>query len=130
MAIPADKIATYRESLRRRLSRPLTETERSELERARAEAQRLAHKLVQEHGARRVLLFGSVARRRPLRPDSDIDLAVAGMSSEAYYKIVGDLRTASGRLVDLVRLERVRPSVKRVILQEGIVLVDPEAVGS
>ncbi len=130
MAIPADKMATCRESLRRRLSRPLTETEQSELERARAEAQLLAHKLVEEYGARRVLLFGSVARRRPLRPDSDIDLAVAGMSSDAYYEIVGDLRSASGRLVDLVRLERVRPSIKRVILSEGIVLVDLEAVGS
>jgi predicted nucleotidyltransferase len=128
MAIPAETIASYREGLRRRLSRPLTEAEQTELDEAHAEAERLAHELVEEHGARQVLLFGSVARRRPLRPDSDIDLAVAGMSSEAYYEIVGDLFTDSGRRVDLVRLERVRPSVKRVILSEGITLVDLEVV--
>jgi predicted nucleotidyltransferase len=130
MAIPAETIASYREGLRRRLSRPLTETEQTELDKARAEAERLAHELVEKHGARQVLLFGSVARRRPLRPDSDIDLAVSGMSSEVYYEIVGDLFTDSGREVDLVRLERVRSSVKRVIFLEGITLVDLEAVDS
>jgi predicted nucleotidyltransferase len=124
MAIPAEKIVTYREGLRRRLSRPLTETEQIELDKARVEAERLAQRLVKEYGAKRVLLFGSVARQRPLRPDSDIDLAVEGMPSETYYRIVGDLCTNSGRLVDLVQLERVRPSVKRIILLEGIILAD------
>jgi predicted nucleotidyltransferase len=122
MAIPAEKIATYREGLRRRLSRPLTEKEQAELDEAYTEAERLAQILVKEHGAKRVLLFGSVARRRPLRADSDIDLAVEGMSSEDYYRLVGDLRTDSGRLVDLVRLENMRLSIKHIILLEGIVL--------
>ena len=124
MAIPTEKIITYREGLRRRLSRPLTETEQSELDQAQAEAKHLAQMLVKEHGARRVLLFGSVARRRPLRVDSDIDLAVEGMPVENYYRLVGDLQTASGRLVDLVRLESARAPIKQIILLEGISLAN------
>jgi predicted nucleotidyltransferase len=122
MAISLEKIAAYREGLQRRISRPLTKTERLELDRAYAEAQHLAQELVTQHRARRVLLFGSVARRWPLRPDSDIDLAVEGMPSENYYQIVGDLQTSSGRWVDLVRLEDVRPAVRQIILLEGVVL--------
>ena len=114
MAIPAEKMATYREGLRRRLSRPLTETERSKLDKAHAEAERLAQKLVKEHGARRVLLFGSVARRRPLRADAAIDLAVEGMSPEDDYWMAVDLRTGTGRGVDHVRLASTRPSVHRI----------------
>lgn len=122
MAISLEKIAAYREGLQRRISRSLTETERLDLDRAYAEAQHLAQELVNQHRARRVLLFGSVARRWPLRPDSDIDLAVEGMPSENYYQIVGDLQTSSGRWVDLVRLESVRPAVRQIILLEGVVL--------
>jgi len=124
MAIPTEKLITYREGLQRRLSRPLTKTEQSELDQAQAEAKHLAQMLVKEHGARRVLLFGSVARRRPLRVNSDIDLAVEGMPVEDYYQLVGDLQTASGRLVDLVRLESVPTPLKQIILLEGISLVN------
>jgi hypothetical protein len=45
------------------------------------------------------------------------------MSSEAYYELVGDLHTESGRTIDLVRLENVRSAAKRVIFSEGIILV-------
>ncbi len=122
MTIPAEKMASYRQGLRRKLSRPLTGTEQAELDKARAEAKRLAQALVKEHKARRVWLFGSVACRRPLRADSDIDLAVEGMSPDVYYSLVGDLHSASGRLVDLIRLESARWPIKRIILLEGVIL--------
>jgi predicted nucleotidyltransferase len=121
--IPAEKSEIYRAGLRQRLSRQLSKAEQSELDKAYDKAQELAQILVKEHSAQCVWLIGSVARRRPLRPDSDIDLAVEGMSSEAYYELVGDLHTESGRTIDLVRLENVRSAAKRVIFSEGIILV-------
>ena len=87
--IPAEKMAAYREGLRRRLNRPLTPEEQKTLEIAWREARQVAERLVKQHGAKRVILFGSVARQRRLRRDSDIDLAVEGMPAENFYQIVG-----------------------------------------
>ncbi len=41
-------------------------------------------------GARKVLLFGSLARGE-FRTDSDVDLAVEGLPSEVYFRAVGEL---------------------------------------
>ena len=122
--IPAEKMAAYREGLRRRLNQPLTADERAVLDAARREAQEMAVRLVKQHGARRVILFGSVARQRRLRPDSDIDLAIEGMPTETFYQLVGDLCTAQGRQIDLVRLETARESLRKIIVLEGRVLAD------
>jgi predicted nucleotidyltransferase len=120
--VPAEKLAIYREGLRRRLSQPLTATERAALEGVWLEALQVATRLIELHNAKRVLLFGSVANNRRLRRESDIDLAVEGMPIEDYYQVVGDLRTPSGRSIDLVRLETVRESFRKLILMEGVLL--------
>ncbi|MBI3762263.1 MAG: nucleotidyltransferase domain-containing protein [Chloroflexi bacterium] len=112
----------YREGLRRRLNKPLTAEEEKALETARGEARQMAEQLVKQHGAKRVILFGSVAQKRRLRRDSDIDLAVEGMPAENFYKIVGDLRTDNGRAVDLIRLETARESLRKLIMLEGVEL--------
>ena len=120
--IHAEKMAAYREGLRRNLNRPLTTEEQVALDTAHREAEEMAARLVKQNGARRVILFGSVARQRRLRPDSDIDLAVEGMPTETFYQLVGDLCTAQGRRIDLVRLETVRESFRKIITLEGVVL--------
>ncbi len=124
MGIPANKMALYRQGLQRKLSRPLTRGEEADIDHATAEARQLAQQLLDMYHVNRVWLFGSVARRRPLRASSDIDLAVEGMPIKTYYKIVGDIQTESGRLVDLVRLENLRPAMKHIILSKGILLTD------
>ena len=89
---------------------------------AMREARQMAKRLVKQHGAKRVILFGSVARQRRLRRDSDIDLAVEGMPAENFYQIVGDLWTKQGRQVDLVRWETLRESFRQVVEREGKLL--------
>ena len=120
--IPAEKMAAYRTGLRRNLNQPLTTDERTALETARREAEEMAARLVKQHGARRIILFGSVARKRRLRPDSDIDLAVEGMPVETFYQLVGDLYTPQGRRADLVRLETARDSFQKIIALEGVLI--------
>ena len=95
MVLPVEKVSLYRRHLRRRLSQSLTATELSELKSARAEAEQVAWQLVREHGAKRVLLFGSIARGWPLRPESDIDLAVEGMPADRFFKIGRGSRPAA-----------------------------------
>ncbi len=117
------KLDNYREGLRQRLSRRPTKIEQVQLNTAYVEALNIAQTLVEDHGAKCVWLVGSVARRQPLRPHSDIDLAVEGMSPESYYKLVDNLQTTSGWAIDLIRLENVRPAVKSMIFSEGVILV-------
>ena len=115
-------MSAYREGLRRRLNRALNADEQAAVEAAWREASQAAERLVQQYGAKRVILFGSVARRRRLQPDSDIDLAVEGMTGEVFYKIAGDLHTSDGRRIDLVRLDTLGQSFRKVIALEGVLL--------
>lgn len=67
MSIPAERLAVYRQGLRRRLDKPLSQDEQIALETARREAREIAQWLVEHYGAKRVILFGSVARGARLR---------------------------------------------------------------
>lgn len=74
-------------------------------------------------GARRVILFGSVARGEA-DEDSDIDLAVEGLAPELHFTAMGRAWHAAGRPVDLVRLEDAPPALRARVLSDGEVLRD------
>jgi len=72
-------------------------------------------------GARRVVLFGSLAHDAWFMPDSDVDLAVEGLTSNDYWKawrlveeIIGD------RPVDLIEMETANESLLRAIQRYGV----------
>jgi predicted nucleotidyltransferase len=74
-------------------------------------------------GARRVILFGSLADAEWFTPDSDVDLAVEGLAADAYWQawrlteeIIGD------RTVDLVDIETAKESLLRAIRRYGVEL--------
>lgn len=78
--------------------------------------------LVQQ-GARRVILFGSLARGG-FRVDSDVDLAVEGMPSDNYFHAVGELLRRCPCPCDLVTLERASPLLTQRIHEDGVVLYE------
>ncbi len=55
-------------------------------------------------GAREVYLFGSVAKGR-LREGSDIDLAVAGLPPQVFFRAMADAHEALGCQLDLIDLD-------------------------
>ncbi|MCD6336043.1 MAG: DNA polymerase [Candidatus Latescibacteria bacterium] len=74
-------------------------------------------------GARRVVLFGSLAHAAWFSADSDIDLGVEGLAGDAYWQawrmveeIIGDRR------VDLIEIETAGESLKRTMDRYGIEL--------
>ncbi len=72
-------------------------------------------------GARRVVLFGSLASERPLAPDADVDLAIEGLGDGDYWEAWALVeRIISGRSVDLVELETASESLRRAIRRYGI----------
>jgi predicted nucleotidyltransferase len=64
--------------------------------------------LLKSMGARRVYLFGSVARGNA-RKDSDLDLAVEGLPPETFYRTLAQLNDLTDRQVDLIDLDEVNP---------------------
>lgn len=102
--------------------------EAAQRERGRARAARLLSKtgqaralLVERHGARRVWLFGSLVHGEPTI-ESDVDLAVEGLSPSAYFPALTELMTLFRGPVDLVRLEEAVPSLCERVQAEGVEL--------
>jgi predicted nucleotidyltransferase len=110
----------YRESWDRSLKR-----EEEELDRKKGlllKNVRLCAEKLEELGARRVILFGSLATGT-FRKDSDVDIAVEGLSVDAYFKALGILEEILEDVTfDLVDIQEALPSVLRKIDREGIEL--------
>jgi len=70
------------------------------------------------YGAKRVVLFGSLAAGT-CRAESDVDLAVSALGSEHYFRALGELMEVFGAPVDLVELESAPPSLVERIEAEG-----------
>jgi predicted nucleotidyltransferase len=74
--------------------------------------------LIEQYGGRRVWLFGSLVAGDPSL-ESDVDLAVEGLPSAAYFSALAELMTLFHGPVDLVRLEEASVSLRERILSEG-----------
>jgi len=88
----------------------------------RTQVRSAAERLVNELGAERVVLFGSVARGA-LHDRSDVDVAVAGLSPAQETAAWDLLASTVGAPVDLVVLESAPESLRRRIESDGEVLV-------
>jgi hypothetical protein len=63
-------------------------------------------------------LFGSLTRPGCFGPESDVDIAIAGLNKFDHYALVGDISNLLDRTVDVVRLEECPFAAK--IAREGI----------
>jgi predicted nucleotidyltransferase len=101
----------------------LTPTDRRERVRLLDRVREAADALKARFGARRVVLFGSLAHAAWFIPDSDVDLAVEGLKGDAYWEawrlteeVIGD------RSVDLIEIEMAGESLRRAIQRYGVEL--------
>ena len=115
---------SYLEAARRRpASSGLTSAERRTHERLLDRIREAAIVLKARFGARRVVLFGSLAHAAWFMPDSDVDLVVEGLAGDDYWQawrlveeIVGDCP------VDLIEIETAGESLRRAIQRYGVEL--------
>src|SRR5215217_2512039 len=84
----------------------------------------LAAKFLREQGARKVWLFGSLARGRRPTVHSDFDFAVEGLPGDRFFGSVGHLLQILPRPVDIVEIEDCPALLREQILEHGIVLHD------
>ena len=85
-------------------------------------AEKIAEELIRGFDAKRVVLFGSLARG-DFNRWSDIDLAVWGISAAKFFKAVSFASGISDVWrVDLVDTQDCTRSLRKIILEEGIEL--------
>ncbi|MDD5483949.1 MAG: nucleotidyltransferase domain-containing protein [Kiritimatiellae bacterium] len=70
----------------------------------------IAADALKQLGAHEIYVFGSAANGR-IRDESDIDLAVTGLSPELFFKAMSRATDILGRPVDLVDLDDESPFV-------------------
>lgn len=90
-------------------------------------AEACARALTQRFGARRVMLFGSLAQEQAWRERSDIDIAVEGLQPTDFfpaYSACRDLLPPDLEL-DLVPLENASPELRARILGEADMPQEP-----
>lgn len=86
-------------------------------------ARRAAALLKSPFGARKVVVFGSLASRSRFNRWSDIDLAAWGIPERRFYAAVGAVTALSSRFkIDLVDPADCRESLKETIEREGVEL--------
>jgi uncharacterized protein len=92
----------------------------------RAAAEQAADLLVEEFGARRVWIFGSVLQAW-FHEASDLDLAVEGVALDRVGQAWERVQQALGLPVDLVALEEAEDSLRRKVNASGELVRDAEA---
>ena len=88
----------------------------------RAELPRVVTLLVEKFGARRVVLFGSLASGLFHHAQSDVDLAVEGLSFAALAAAEGEVQPILDRKVDLVPIEAASRDLLEELATRGEVL--------
>ena len=86
--------------------------------RARADLE-IAVKILKNHGAKRIFLFGSLCSPGRFGCGSDIDIAVEGIPSQHVVRAAADLMMAMDWMVDLKPLEEVDEFFRSAILDRG-----------
>lgn len=113
----------YVEAWRGRLAKQARE-QQARTQHLREVAQACANHLVQDFGASKVYLFGSLLEEDLAHAWSDIDLAVEGLEGRLYFKALRDIsRLLPARVeLDLVPLESSWPGLVERVKAEGVLL--------
>ena len=115
---------TYLKAASTRAALPdLTPEELRERERLLGRIKEAAALVKGRFGAKKVVLFGSLAHAGWFVHDSDVDLAVEGLAGDDYWKAWGLVeKIVKDRPVDFIDIETARESLKRAIERYGIEL--------
>ena len=95
------------------------------LEKRRVKALEMAQKasflLRQRYGAKRVVVFGSLAMAKSFSVWSDIDLAAWGIAPDKFFSAVAAVTGLSPDFkIDLVEPDTCREAIKSSILKHGV----------
>lgn len=109
------------EWLRRSPARRDSQTVDDQLAHAWEVARQVAQLLREKYAVTRVRAFGSLVHPRRFHTDSDIDLAVEGLSTQVYWDALADaLFLDDETAVDLVDPDTCPPAIWERVEREGV----------
>ncbi|AYO29926.1 nucleotidyltransferase domain-containing protein [Biomaibacter acetigenes] len=120
--MPSTEMASYREYMKK-----MIDIEKQKLnmryEKAWEVAKQIACLLRQKYSAKKVWVFGSLAKKEMFNPWSDIDIAVEGIPHELYYKAIAEVISLSPEYkIDIVDIWDCSPLFRENIQKEGILI--------
>ncbi len=119
--LPPDRLEKYRplEAIRRRKAAMSTDLSKRR-RRATLTARKAAELLRSEFGAKKISVFGSLARNSSFTPWSDIDIAATGIPPARFFEAVGAVTSISAEFkLDLIDLDACSASLREAIETEG-----------
>mgnify|MGYP006290751019 CR=1 FL=1 len=117
------KVEEYVEAYKKEINR---EEEKRNLlfKKLNEKARQAARQLGSKYNLDKIYLFGSLINKDKFRLNSDIDLAVKGLSSQDYLAAWGDLEDHLGYSFDLVQMEKANNLLVETIKEEGEVIYE------
>lgn len=117
-ALSSIELDSYRKSLNNR--KKIKSNSSTRLTHARKVARRAAMILRKQFGVMEVVLFGSMTNPSLFHSRSDVDIAVWGLTGNAYYRAVGILQSLDPEIgVDVIAFEEASPALQEVIRRDG-----------
>lgn len=110
-----------RKKYQKQLSEIFSKTHSSnKIEKAWQTTHKISAMLKKKYKAEKVIAFGSLTTKS-FNDYSDIDIGVAGISSEKFYKAVAETETLSNEFnIDILDIEDCSHALKEKILRDGV----------
>lgn len=74
--------------------------------------------ILKNNGCTEIYIFGSIANGK-FNENSDIDIAVKGLSDEKFFRVLGELRKELENDIDLIDLDDEKNRFVQFILKQG-----------
>jgi predicted nucleotidyltransferase len=89
---------------------------------AQQDAKNIIEMIVQKYQPKQIIQWGSILKPRHFSEASDIDLAVVGLDSLLFMRMLADAEDMTKFPLDLVQLELIHPSFQKIILMRGKII--------
>jgi predicted nucleotidyltransferase len=93
-------------------------------EKAQEDAKNIVAMIIKNYHPQRIIQWGSLLEPRHFSEASDIDLAIVGLDSASFMKLLAEAEEMTQFPLDLVQFERIHPSFQKIIAMKGRVIYE------
>lgn len=86
---------------------------------AQQDAQQIIMMIINKYTPTRIIQWGSVLESKHFSEASDIDIAVEGIDSIEFMRLLGEAENMTNFSLDLIRWENVDRSFQKILLRKG-----------
>ena len=89
---------------------------------AQQDAKNIIEMIIWKYQPKQIIQWGSILEPKHFSEASDIDIAVVGIDSLSFMKLLADAENMTKLPLDLVQLESIHPSFQKIILLKGNII--------